>query len=79
MWELPHAHDELVTWIRETRVRAGLSQEDVARRAGMSRAHLARIERGKVALQFSMLASICYVFGYHLTYTIHERTRWSAK
>lgn len=34
-------------WLRETRVRAGLSQEDLARTSGLSSVQISNIERGK--------------------------------
>lgn len=39
----------LGAWLRETRARHGLTQKDLAERAGMSRSYLCDIERGRGA------------------------------
>ena len=52
------AHVVLGRAIREARERAGLSQAEVARRAGMSRSYLWGIETGRRNLTLSALLAI---------------------
>lgn len=44
--------------IRKRRIALGLTQEEVAKRAGISRSHYCKIERGKRDLNIDQLMSI---------------------
>jgi len=53
--------------IREARLRAGLSQAELAERAGRERSHIARWERGEVEPAFATLQEILRACGYQLS------------
>lgn len=53
--------------IREARLRAGLSQEELAARAGRERTHIARWESGTVEPAFATLQEILRACGYQLS------------
>lgn len=52
-----------VSRIREARVRAGLSQEELAQRAGCSQPMVAQIERGDRAPSESLERALCVALG----------------
>lgn len=53
--------------LKEARQSAGMSQEEVARRCGMSLNNYARIERGDTGTTVSTLEHIASVLGLELT------------
>jgi transcriptional regulator with XRE-family HTH domain len=59
---VPVGMDILGRWIRESRVRAGMSQAQLARRAGMHQSTLSRLERGQLeGLRLHRLAALIAV------------------
>jgi transcriptional regulator with XRE-family HTH domain len=52
--------------IRECRLRAGLTQQELARRAGMAQPALARIESGRVVPRFDTVARLLTECGMRL-------------
>jgi hypothetical protein len=58
------------TLIREARLRAGLSQVELARRSGKDRAQLARWERDVVQPSFETLQEILRACGFDLETTL---------
>jgi len=53
-------------WIRFARLRAGLTQQELARRAGISQPALARIESGRVVPRFDTAQRILRACGMSL-------------
>jgi transcriptional regulator with XRE-family HTH domain len=49
--------------LRQARVRANLTQTDVADRSGVHQAYVSKLERGRVNLTFSLLERVCAVVG----------------
>lgn len=49
--------------LRQARVRANLTQTDVADRVGLHQAYVSKLERGRVNLTFSLLERVCAVVG----------------
>lgn len=49
---------ELGVCVRETRLAAGVSQRELARRTGISHPHLVNIEHGRIDPSFSVLAQL---------------------
>ena len=49
--------------LRETRKRHGVSQKDLARRAGTTQSAISRIERGGVSPTFETLSELLYMLG----------------
>lgn len=49
--------------LRKARQQAGWTQEKLAARAGMDRAYISEIERGKVSLSVDRLLRICKAMG----------------
>lgn len=49
--------------LRETRKRHGVSQKDLARRAGTTQPAISRIERGGVSPTFETLSELLYLLG----------------
>jgi transcriptional regulator with XRE-family HTH domain len=58
--------------IREARLRAGLSQEELARRTGRAQSGIARWERGDVEPRFSTLVELVRACGLELTFGLAE-------
>jgi transcriptional regulator with XRE-family HTH domain len=54
--------------IREARLRAGLTQQELARRAGTSQPAIARWERGDVVPSFERLCELIRACGLELTF-----------
>lgn len=54
------------TWIREARLRAGLSQQELASRVGTSQSLVARWERGQVDPRFSTVVRAIRACGFDL-------------
>ncbi len=52
--------------VRETRTELGLSQRQLAHRAGMTQAAVSRIERGTVSPSFSTLSELMHAMGREL-------------
>ena len=59
--------------LKEARRSAGMSQEEVARRCGMSLNNYARIERGDTGTTVSTLEHIANVLGLELTLKTAKR------
>jgi len=55
--------DHLCTLLREARVRARVTQQEVSKRLGCSQSFLSDIERGKRRLDTLELRSLCAVVG----------------
>lgn len=53
-------------WIREARLRGGLSQQELARRVGTSQSLVARWERGQVDPRFSTVVRAIRACGFDL-------------
>jgi transcriptional regulator with XRE-family HTH domain len=53
--------------IREARLRAGLTQADLATRVGRDRSHVARWERGAVSPSFETLQEVLRACGWELS------------
>lgn len=58
--------------LREARLRAGLSQRELARRAGTSQPAIARWESGQVLPSFERLRELIRACGLELTYGLAE-------
>jgi len=56
--------------LREARLRAGLSQAELARRAGKARSAIGRWERGEVQPSFETLRELVRVCGLELSYGV---------
>lgn len=54
------------TLVREARRRAGLTQRQLAQRAGVSQPTVARIERGEVAAPFERIVELVRAAGFDL-------------
>lgn len=51
--------------IAAVRKRRGMTQQDLAERSGIQRAHIARIETGKYGFSIDTLTNICDSMGAH--------------
>jgi transcriptional regulator with XRE-family HTH domain len=49
--------------LRQARVRANLTQTEVADRVGLHQAYVSKLERGRVNVTFSLLERVCAVVG----------------
>ncbi|MBA2331529.1 MAG: helix-turn-helix transcriptional regulator [Actinobacteria bacterium] len=58
--------------LREARLRAGLSQAELARRAGKARSAIGRWERGEVLPSFETLRELVRACGLELGYGIYK-------
>lgn len=58
--------------LREARLRAGLSQAELARRAGKARSAIGRWERGEVLPSFETLRELVRACGLELGYGLYE-------
>ena len=54
---------ELGQKIRKCRRRQGLSQEDLAKKVGISAAHISRIENGNTKVSIPVFARLVWVLG----------------
>lgn len=54
-------------WLKEIRETAGLTQEQVAEKAGMARATYGHIESGERGATVANAKKISYVLGFHWT------------
>jgi transcriptional regulator with XRE-family HTH domain len=57
--------------LRLTRLGAGLTQEALARRAGLSRAYVSRLEAGKIECRFLTVMALADAVGVDLEALIH--------
>jgi transcriptional regulator with XRE-family HTH domain len=66
-------------FVLEARRRAGLSQRELAMRAGISQPHVARIERGRVDPPFPLARRLVRACGFDLRVDLVERddSAWS--
>lgn len=62
--------------MRETRRRRGLSQAELARRAGTSQAHISRIERGEVSPTIDTLEDLVWGMGLTIEIDVAELPGW---
>ena len=53
--------------IRQRRTFLGLSQEALARRAGVSRSWLAKVELGMASFDFRRILMVCSAIGLHVS------------
>lgn len=59
--------------LREARVRHGLSQERLARRAGTTQSAISRIEQERISPTVQTLAELLYLMGEDLVLTAQQR------
>lgn len=60
------ANDAMARALREERIRAGLSQGQLARRLGVGQSRVSMMECGRVALDLPMLERLAAALGVHL-------------
>jgi transcriptional regulator with XRE-family HTH domain len=58
-----HRYVEIISLLRAARERAGLSQEEIARRLGKSQPFLAKVETGERRLDLLEAFELCRVLG----------------
>lgn len=63
LWEASAAQREVVKTIMGERLRRKMSQEELAKRAGMKQPNIARIESGSRGVSIETLAKIAHAFG----------------
>ena len=66
---------DIVNLIIATRRARGLSQEQLAKRAGVSRAWLAAVEGGKARVDFSLILRTLAALDLHLTATTGKKPK----
>lgn len=66
---------ELAAIIRQSRLQLGMTQADLARRAGISHGTVSRIERG-LGLQLDAILTILAVLRMRVTVKPKSRSRW---
>jgi transcriptional regulator with XRE-family HTH domain len=59
--------ERLAARVAELRVQHGWSLDDLARRAGVSRSTLSRLERGEISPTASMLGRLCTAYGWTMS------------
>jgi ribosome-binding protein aMBF1 (putative translation factor) len=64
-------HDVLAHNVKRARLAAGLTQEDLAHRAGMQTAVYSRIERGDVDPRLSSVSTIAQALGIRIDDLVH--------
>lgn len=62
---LRRPHD-LAQLLREARLRAGLSQQDLAEKVGASRQWISLVENGKTTVEFDLVVGVLQALGYRL-------------
>jgi transcriptional regulator with XRE-family HTH domain len=62
--------------LREARLAAGISQAELARRAGFTQAHVSRAERGLVSPTVRSLEAMLRAAGANLTLVARPSTGW---
>lgn len=69
---------ELADLFRDGRARAGWSQAELAKRAGVSRQWISLVENGKTSVEFDLVIDTLREMGYHLTVgtTAPTATSW---
>lgn len=67
--------DDVATLLRDTRVRHGLSQTRLARRAGTTQAVVSRIERGEASPSIATLRRLLGAMGWELDAGL-RRSQW---
>lgn len=55
---MPYAEGQIIAALRQARLEKGLSQRDLAKRAGVAQSYISRIEKGTVDLQLSSLLDL---------------------
>lgn len=65
---LPRPYPPLAQRLREERAKTGRTQVDIATEAGISRAHLAKLETGGDGPGLSSLAALATIYGVSLDY-----------
>ena len=67
--------NDVATLLRDTRMRHGLSQARLARRAGTTQAVVSRIERGEASPSIATLGRLLGAMGWELDIRL-QRSRW---
>lgn len=63
---------ELAQWLRDVRIKAGMSQVDAAKRLGVTRTVMSRYENGVRTPSISRLQELASLYGAELTWQMHE-------
>lgn len=58
--------DQFAAWLRERRQAAGLSQEELAEKAGLHRTYVSQLERGLKSPTLDVLADLAAAFEMNL-------------
>ncbi len=65
---------QIINNLRDTRIRKGMSQLDVAERAELSRTYIYKIEKYKCNITVSVLIKICQALGVKVSQIIPDET-----
>jgi len=65
----------LSKFIKQQRKKAGLNQEDVALRAGISLKTIRSIEQGKITVRMDKVNAVLFLFGAELGVTALDRSK----
>ena len=60
--------------LKELRAKAGLTQEELARRSGVGLRFVREVEQGKQTVRVDKLNQVLALFGYHLEVVKHRET-----
>ncbi|HEX4697372.1 MAG TPA: type II toxin-antitoxin system Y4mF family antitoxin [Candidatus Udaeobacter sp.] len=60
--------------LKELRAKAGLTQEELARRSGVGLRFVREVEQGKQTVRVDKLNQVLALFGYHLEAVKHRET-----